>query len=83
VEPQEDNIFEWKCIIKADVSLEPFFQDDTLSHFEFKSDSPYKGGKFKFNLTLPSNYPFQAPTVITGFASYGSANLHGYLIRIA
>ncbi|KAF5330729.1 hypothetical protein D9619_005573 [Psilocybe cf. subviscida] len=46
VEPQEDNIFEWKCVIKAD------------------SDSPYKGGKFKFNLTLPSNYPFQAPTVV-------------------
>ena len=27
------------------------------------SDSPYKGGTFKLDLTLPPNYPFKAPTV--------------------
>ncbi|KIK06539.1 hypothetical protein K443DRAFT_263662 [Laccaria amethystina LaAM-08-1] len=27
------------------------------------SDSPYKSGTFHFTLTLPSNYPFKAPTV--------------------
>ncbi|KAF8911122.1 ubiquitin-conjugating enzyme [Gymnopilus junonius] len=45
VEAKEDNVFEWKCSIKAD------------------SDSPYKGGTFNFNLSLPQNYPFKAPTV--------------------
>ncbi|PPQ81236.1 hypothetical protein CVT25_015760, partial [Psilocybe cyanescens] len=45
VEPKEDNVFEWKCSIKA----EP--------------DSPYKNGTFNFNLSLPPNYPFKAPTV--------------------
>ncbi|CAK5277759.1 unnamed protein product, partial [Mycena citricolor] len=45
VEPQDDNIFEWKCSIKA------------------ASDSPYKNGTFKFNLSLPANFPFKAPTV--------------------
>ncbi|TEB36212.1 UBC-like protein [Coprinellus micaceus] len=28
-----------------------------------KPDSPYKGGTFNFNLTLPENFPFKAPTV--------------------
>ncbi|KAF5391276.1 hypothetical protein D9757_001960 [Collybiopsis confluens] len=28
-----------------------------------ESDSPYKGGTFKFTLTLPSNFPFKAPSV--------------------
>ncbi|RDB24280.1 Ubiquitin-conjugating enzyme E2 [Hypsizygus marmoreus] len=27
------------------------------------SDSPYKGGTFKFTLSLPQNFPFKAPTV--------------------
>lgn len=45
VEPQEDNLFEWKCTIKG------------------ASDSPYKGGSFNFNLSLPVNFPFKAPTV--------------------
>jgi len=27
------------------------------------SDSPYKGGTFKFKLELPQNFPFKAPTV--------------------
>lgn len=26
-------------------------------------ESPYKGGTFKFELVLPENYPFKAPTV--------------------
>jgi hypothetical protein len=33
---------------------------DTLS---LQSDSPYKGGTFKFSLVLPENYPFKAPAV--------------------
>ncbi|KAF8803511.1 ubiquitin-conjugating enzyme, partial [Phlegmacium glaucopus] len=45
VEVKDDNIFEWKCSIKA------------------ASESPYKNGTFNFNLTLPQNYPFKAPTV--------------------
>ncbi|KAL9714807.1 hypothetical protein Ac2012v2_001467 [Leucoagaricus gongylophorus] len=45
VDPQEDNLFEWKCTIKG------------------AADSPYKGGTFCFNVSLPSNYPFKAPTV--------------------
>ncbi|TCD65628.1 hypothetical protein EIP91_002433 [Steccherinum ochraceum] len=45
VEPQEDNLFLWKCSIKA------------------SNDSPYKGGTFHFNLTLPENFPFKAPSV--------------------
>ncbi|KAE9400761.1 ubiquitin-conjugating enzyme [Gymnopus androsaceus JB14] len=28
-----------------------------------ESDSPYKGGTFKFTLTLPPNFPFKAPSV--------------------
>ncbi|KIK59840.1 hypothetical protein GYMLUDRAFT_44311 [Collybiopsis luxurians FD-317 M1] len=28
-----------------------------------ESDSPYKGGTFKFTLILPSNFPFKAPSV--------------------
>ncbi|EKM83017.1 hypothetical protein AGABI1DRAFT_111546 [Agaricus bisporus var. burnettii JB137-S8] len=42
-------------------------QEDNL--FEWKcsikgaSDSPYKGGTFRFNLSLPPNFPFKAPTV--------------------
>ncbi|KAJ3814837.1 ubiquitin-conjugating enzyme [Lentinula aff. lateritia] len=28
-----------------------------------ESDSPYKGGKFKFALSLPQNFPFKAPSV--------------------
>ncbi|KXN82569.1 Ubiquitin-conjugating enzyme E2 D4 [Leucoagaricus sp. SymC.cos] len=42
-------------------------QEDNL--FEWKctikgaSDSPYKGGTFHFNLSLPPNFPFKAPTV--------------------
>ena len=28
-----------------------------------KSKSPYKGGVFHFNLTLPENFPFKAPSV--------------------
>lgn len=35
----------------------------TESIFHEKSDSPYKGGTFNFNLSLPQNYPFKAPTV--------------------
>ncbi|KAG7092397.1 hypothetical protein E1B28_008754 [Marasmius oreades] len=27
------------------------------------SDSPYKGGTFRFTLRLPQNFPFKAPTV--------------------
>ncbi|KAF9264743.1 ubiquitin-conjugating enzyme [Marasmius fiardii PR-910] len=27
------------------------------------SDSPYRGGTFRFTLTLPPNFPFKAPTV--------------------
>ncbi|KAI0714236.1 UBC-like protein [Fomitopsis betulina] len=27
-------------------------------------DSPYKGGTFRFTLTLPDNFPFKAPTVV-------------------
>jgi len=27
------------------------------------SDSPYKGGSFHFNLDLPENFPFKAPSV--------------------
>ncbi|EIW60834.1 ubiquitin-conjugating enzyme [Trametes versicolor FP-101664 SS1] len=45
VEPLEENLFEWKCAIKA------------------ASDSPYKGGTFHFNLSLPENFPFKAPSV--------------------
>ena len=30
----------------------------------FQSDSPYKGGSFHFNLDLPENFPFKAPSVI-------------------
>ncbi|TFK42981.1 ubiquitin-conjugating enzyme/RWD-like protein [Crucibulum laeve] len=45
VETQDDNLFEWKCSIKA------------------APESPYKNGTFKFTLSLPSNYPFKAPTV--------------------
>ncbi|CAA7265440.1 unnamed protein product [Cyclocybe aegerita] len=46
VEVKDDNMFEWKCSIKAD------------------SDSPYKNGTFHFNLSLPPNYPFKAPTAL-------------------
>ncbi|KAI6005480.1 ubiquitin-conjugating enzyme/RWD-like protein, partial [Pisolithus albus] len=28
------------------------------------SDTPYKGGTFRFKLELPSNFPFKAPTVV-------------------
>jgi len=45
VDVKDDNIFEWKCSIKA------------------ASESPYKNGTFNFNLSLPQNYPFKAPTV--------------------
>ncbi|KAJ7046628.1 ubiquitin-conjugating enzyme/RWD-like protein, partial [Mycena alexandri] len=45
VETKDDNLFEWKCSIKA------------------ASDSPYKGGTFRFNLSLPQNFPFKAPSV--------------------
>ncbi|KAF9477381.1 ubiquitin-conjugating enzyme [Pholiota conissans] len=45
VELKDDNLFEWKCTIKADAS------------------SPYKNATFNFNVSLPENYPFKAPTV--------------------
>ncbi|KAI6039941.1 ubiquitin-conjugating enzyme [Pisolithus marmoratus] len=28
------------------------------------SDTPYKGGTFRFKLELPSSFPFKAPTVV-------------------
>jgi len=45
VKPDDDNIYSWKCAIKAD------------------SDGPYKGGTFQFDLDLPENFPFKAPSV--------------------
>jgi len=33
------------------------------SHVVIQSDSPYKGGTFKFTLSLPQNFPFKPPTV--------------------
>ncbi|KAF9566338.1 UBC-like protein [Agrocybe pediades] len=47
------------------ITVEP--KEDNL--FEWKCtieadpDSPYKKGKFNFDLVLPSNFPFKAPTV--------------------
>jgi len=45
VEPDESNILDWSCAIKA------------------ASDSPYKGGTFKFKVVFPDNFPFKAPAV--------------------
>ncbi|EPT06237.1 hypothetical protein FOMPIDRAFT_1138490 [Fomitopsis schrenkii] len=48
------------------LSVEP----DDANFFVWKcavraaSDSPYKGGTFRFTLTLPDNFPFKAPTVV-------------------
>ena len=36
-----------------------------------QSASPYTGGVFNFNLVLPENYPFKAPTVPVFAAPYG------------
>ncbi|EEB93504.1 hypothetical protein MPER_07824, partial [Moniliophthora perniciosa FA553] len=46
VEAKDDNLFEWSCAIVA--AVEP-------------PDSPYKGGTYRFTLTLPNNFPFKAP----------------------
>lgn len=47
------------------VTVEP--KDDNLFEWvcsiKAASDSPYKGGTFKFNLSLPPTFPFKAPTV--------------------
>ncbi|KAF8212394.1 ubiquitin-conjugating enzyme/RWD-like protein [Mycena galopus ATCC 62051] len=62
VETKDDNVFEWKCAIKAAVSFEAI----VIPLFAFiflKSDSPYKNGTFHFTLSLPQNFPFKAPTV--------------------
>lgn len=62
VETKEDNLFEWKCAIKAAVSFKMIAP--SLCAFIFlKSDSPYKNGTFHFTLSLPQNFPFKAPTV--------------------
>ncbi|KAJ4488029.1 ubiquitin-conjugating enzyme/RWD-like protein [Lentinula aciculospora] len=42
-------------------------KDDNLFQWECtiiaEPDSPYRGGKFKFSLSLPQNFPFKAPSV--------------------
>ncbi|KAJ8522916.1 hypothetical protein ONZ45_g585 [Pleurotus djamor] len=45
VTPSEENLFDWKCSIKA------------------TPESPYAKGTFNFDLELPQNFPFKAPTV--------------------
>jgi len=45
VEPDDANIYNWTCTIKA------------------SPESPYKNGKFKFNLVFPAEYPFKPPQV--------------------
>ncbi|KAF8921474.1 UBC-like protein [Mucidula mucida] len=41
--------------------------DDNMFHWncaiKAASDSPYKGGTFKFTMVLPANFPFKAPSV--------------------
>ncbi|PPR04972.1 hypothetical protein CVT24_010430, partial [Panaeolus cyanescens] len=63
VEPKEDNLFEWKCAIKADVSMIRIFVLETFEFNTWQSDSPYKNGTFRFTLSLPDNFPFKPPTV--------------------
>lgn len=46
VDPNEDNYFEWNCILRGAV------------------EGPYKGGTFRFKLTLPPSFPFKAPSVV-------------------
>ena len=36
----------------------------THRSYHVQSDSPYKGGAFHFNLDLPENFPFKAPSVM-------------------
>ena len=64
---EDASLFNWKCTIKAAVSPHP---STPLSHLtpvthrhDYQSDSPYKGGSFHFNLDLPENFPFKAPSV--------------------
>lgn len=40
-----------------------FMSSTTLIPTSRQSDSPYKGGTFHFNLSLPENFPFKAPSV--------------------
>ncbi|KAG7452681.1 ubiquitin-conjugating enzyme [Guyanagaster necrorhizus] len=41
--------------------------DDNMFHWNCSikaaSDSPYKGGTFRFSMILPQNFPFKAPNV--------------------
>lgn len=47
----------------AILSLELSLMNRLICLSSLQSDSPYKGGTFRFNLSLPPNFPFKAPTV--------------------
>ena len=66
VEPEEDNLFAWNCTVKGSVSRCRLYSYVRLTDSIIdpsKSDSPYKGGTFRFKLELPPNFPFKAPNV--------------------
>jgi len=52
----------WRTLL----SILSFYEwaDDFL-----QADSPYKGGTFYFDVSLPVNYPFKAPTVRRAYLS--------------
>ena len=60
-EPVEDNLLDWKCSIKGGVRYSAYAPRMVTNPVQ--SDSPYKGGTFYFKLTIPSEFPFKAPTV--------------------
>ncbi|KAG8910714.1 hypothetical protein FRC00_007675 [Tulasnella sp. 408] len=53
---------------KAIPGVEVSPKDDNImvwhGHVEGPANSPYKGGKFHFTVTFPSDYPFKPPEVV-------------------
>ena len=51
----------------SDISVRPAGSDEDISHlkgvFTGPSGTPYEGGKFTIDITMPSDYPFKAPTM--------------------
>jgi len=53
----------------VDLGVSAFPQDETAGLFNWRgtiegpADTPYENGEFKLQITIPENYPFQAPKV--------------------
>lgn len=59
-----------------DLSISKFLLDGSL----MQSDSPYKGGSFRFTVSLPKDFPFKAPTVNRNSSCFINRFISGFLL---